>query len=70
MRARREKERLFEWMSLSVANSSSLRVPYSLNSEPDLSPNQRLAKWQFIALDINRNGVCVLLISFSHVFAT
>ena len=50
-------------MSLSVANSSSLRVPYSLNSELDLSLNQRLAKWQFIALDVNRNGVCFLRLS-------
>ena len=51
--------RLFDWMSLSVSNTSShgARVPYSLNSEPDLSLNQRLAKWQFIALDVNRNGV-------------
>ena len=56
-------ERLFDWMSLSVANTSSLRVPYSLNSEPDLSLNQRLAKWQFIALDVNRNGVCFLRLS-------
>ena len=55
-------ERLFDWMSISVSNTSSLgaRVPYSLNSEPDLSLNQRLAKWHFIALDVNRNGVCVL----------
>ena len=53
--------RLFDWMSMSVSNSSSqgARVPYSLNSEPDLSLNQRLAKWQFIALDVNRNGVGV-----------
>ena len=54
--------RLFDWMSMSVSNSSSqgVRVPYSLNSEPELSLNQRLAKWQFIALDVNRNGVGVL----------
>ena len=52
--------RLFAWMSVSVANTSlAARVPYRLNSEPDLSINQRLAKWQFIALDVNRNGVCV-----------
>ena len=44
-----------------VTNSSLLgaRVPYSLNSEQELSLNQRLAKWQFIALDVNRNGVGV-----------
>jgi len=45
--------KLFEWMTLSVANST---VPYMLNSEPDLTLNQRVAKWQFIALDRNRNG--------------
>jgi len=45
--------KLFEWMTLSVVNST---VPYMLNSEPDLSLNQRVAKWQFIALDNSRNG--------------
>ena len=63
-------ERLFDWMSLSVANTSSLGVPYSLNSEPDLSLNQRLAKWQFIALDVNRNGVGVLWISISQEYTS
>jgi len=45
--------KLFEWMTLSVANST---VPYMLDSEPDLTLNQRVAKWQFIALDTSRNG--------------
>ena len=49
--------KLFDWMTVSVSNSSAGAVPYKLNSEPDLSLNQRLAKWQFIALDVNRNGV-------------
>ena len=49
--------KLFDWMTVSVSNSSVSEVPYLLNSEPDLSLNQRLAKWQFIALDVNRNGV-------------
>ena len=41
-------------MTLSVGNTT---VPYRLDSEPDLTLNQRVAKWQFIALDTNRNGV-------------
>ena len=48
--------KLFDWMRLSVVNST---VPYLLNSEPHLSINQRLAKWQFISLDNNRNGVSI-----------
>ena len=50
---------LFDWITARVANTSaspgSSSVPYLLNSEPGLSLNQRLAKWQFIALDLNRN---------------
>ena len=46
--------KLFEWMTRSVGNSS---VPYTIDSEPDLTLNQRVAKWQFIALDRSRNGV-------------
>ena len=55
---KREKflTKLFDWMRRSVVNST---VPYLLNSEPHLSINQRLAKWQFISLDNNRNGVSV-----------
>ena len=49
-------KKLFDWMRLSVVNST---VPYLLNSEPHLSINQRLAKWQFISLDNNRNGVSI-----------
>ena len=61
--------RLFDWMSMRVTNSSlhGARVPYSLNSEPELSLNQRLAKWQFIALDVNRNGVGVLNKNFCPI---
>ena len=50
--------KLFDWMTLTVVNST---VPYLLNSEPHLTLNQRLAKWQFISLDHNRNGVNVTL---------
>jgi hypothetical protein len=46
--------KLFEWMTRSVGNST---VPYMIDSEPDLTLNQRVAKWQFIALDRSRNGV-------------
>ena len=46
--------KLFEWMTRSVGNTT---VPYMIDSEPDLTLNQRVAKWQFIALDRNRNGV-------------
>ena len=53
--------KLFDWMTQSVANTSVSSVPYLLNSEPHLTLNQRLAKWQFIALDVNRNGVSHLL---------
>ena len=49
---------LFRWMTLSVGNTT---VPYRLDSEPDLTLNQRVAKWQFIALDTNRNGVSVFV---------
>jgi len=45
--------KLFEWMTLNVGNST---VPYMIDSEPDLTLNQRVAKWQFIALDRSRNG--------------
>ena len=51
--------KLFDWMTLTVVNST---VPYLLNSEPHLTLNQRLAKWQFISLDHNRNGVMSLLL--------
>ena len=46
--------KLFEWMTRNVGNST---VPYMIDSEPDLTLNQRVAKWQFIALDRSRNGV-------------
>ena len=46
--------KLFDWMTVTVVNST---VPYLLTSEPHLTLNQRLAKWQFISLDTNRNGV-------------
>ena len=56
---------MFDWITARVANTSaspgSSSVPYLLNSEPGLSLNQRLAKWQFIALDLNRNRVRVFL---------
>ena len=54
---------MFDWITARVANTSASpgasSVPYLLNSEPGLSLNQRLAKWQFIALDLNRNRVSV-----------
>ena len=56
---------MFDWITARVANTSaspgSSSVPYLLNSEPGLSLNQRLAKWQFIALDLNRNRVRVFV---------
>ena len=56
---------LFDWITARVANTSAspgaTSVPYLLNSEPGLSLNQRLAKWQFIALDLNRNRVSYFL---------
>ena len=58
---------LFDWITARVANTSASpgasSVPYLLNSEPGLSLNQRLAKWQFIALDLNRNRVSVFFIT-------
>ena len=59
--------KLFDWMRLSVVNST---VPYLLNSEPHLSINQRLAKWQFISLDNNRNGVSLHFLFLRRIVLT
>lgn len=47
--------RLFEWMTKTMSNSS---VPsYLFESEPGLTLHQKVAKWQFIVLDVSRNGI-------------
>jgi len=47
--------RLFDWMTVKMSNNS---VPsYLFDTEPGLSLHQKVAKWQFIVLDVSRNGI-------------